>query len=263
MFISYLLIFLLGISIGSFLNVLIYRFPKRENFLISRSFCPKCHHKLNWSDLIPLFSFFLLRGKCRYCKKSISFHYPLIEFLTGILLCLIFYRLEINFLFFIYFSIISILLILIFFYDLKYYIIPNIAVYSLIVFTLIFNVFSKIFPEILILAPEYSTLNTIYTALGASFCFFLIFLISQGKWLGFGDVKLIFFMGLFLGFPKILIAIFLASLIGSIIGLGLIALGKKGFKSEIPFGPFLIMGTYFALFWGQNFINWYLPLINL
>lgn len=226
--------------------------------MVSRSFCPKCHHKLFWYDLIPLFSFFLLKGKCRYCKKSISFHYPLVEFLTGVLLCFIFYKLEINFLFFIYFSIISLLLILIFFYDLKYYIIPNLAVYSLIVFTFVFNVFSKIFPEILIFDTKYSILNTIFAALGASFCFFLIFLLSEGKWLGFGDIKLVFFMGLFLGFPKILIAIFLASFFGSIIGLVLIVLGKKGFKSEIPFGPFLITGTYFALLWGQNFINWYL-----
>ncbi len=262
MIIPCLLIFLLGISIGSFLIVLIYRLKKSENFLVSRSFCPKCHHKLFWYDLIPLFSFFLLKGKCRYCKKSISFHYLLVEFLTGVLLCFIFYKLEINFLFFIYFSIISLLLILIFFYDLKYYIIPNVAVYSLIILTFAFNIFLVFFPEVSIFAPKYSILNTIFAALGASFCFFLIFLLSKGKWLGFGDVKLVFFMGLFLGFPKILIAIFLASFIGSIIGLVLIALGKKGLKSEIPFGPFLITGTYFALFWGQNFINWYLSYLR-
>ena len=231
--------------------------------MVSRSFCPKCEHKLNWPDLIPLFSFFLLKGKCRYCKKSISFHYPLIEFLTGVLLCLIFYKLEINFLFFIYFSIISLLLILIFFYDLKYYIIPNVAVYSLIILTLAFNIFLIFFPEVSIFDTKYSFLNTIFAGFLASFCFFLILLLSQGRWLGFGDVKLVFFMGLFLGSPKILIAIFLASLIGSIIGLGLIALGKKGLKSEIPFGPFLVIGTYLAFFWGQNLINWYLSLINL
>ena len=248
----------MGISIGSFLNVLIYRYKKSENFLVSRSFCPKCHHKLFWYDLIPLFSFFLLKGKCRYCEKSISFHYPLVEFLTGALFCFVFYKLEINFPFFIYFSVISLLLILIFFYDLKYYIIPNVTVYSLIVFTFIFNLFSEVFPEVSGFVPKYSILNTLFTAFGITFCFFLIFLISQGKWLGFGDVKFVFFMGLFLGFPKILVAIFCASFFGSIIGLALIVLGKKGFKSEIPFGPFLIIGTYFALLYGQNFINWYL-----
>ena len=258
MIIPYLLIFLLGISVGSFLNVLIYRLKKSENFLVSRSFCPKCGHKLLWYDLIPLFSFFLLRGKCRYCEKSISFHYPLVEFLTGALLCFIFYKLEINFLFFIYFSIISLLLILIFFYDLKYYIIPNVAVYSLIILTFAFNIFLIFFPEVSIFKITPSFLNIFFSALGVTFCFFLIFFLSEGKWLGFGDVKLVFFMGLFLGFPKILIAIFCASLIGSIIGVGLIVLMKKGFKSEIPFGPFLIIGTYSAFFWGQNFINWYL-----
>ncbi|PJA84391.1 MAG: hypothetical protein CO144_01935 [Candidatus Nealsonbacteria bacterium CG_4_9_14_3_um_filter_35_11] len=89
-----------------------------------------------------------------------------------------------------------------------------------------------------------------------------IFLISRGKWLGFGDVKLAFFMGLFLGFPDILVALFLAFLIGAMIGLGLIIFKKKGLKSEIPFGPFLITGTLIALFWGNQIINWYLNLIT-
>jgi len=256
--ISYLLIFLIGSSIGSFLNVLIYRFPKGEDFLSSRSFCPKCRHKLNWYDLIPLLSFFLLKRKCRYCKEPISFHYPLIELLTGIFFCFIFYNLEINFLFFIYFSIITFFLILIFFYDLKYYIIPNILVYSLIFLAFVFNIFSHFYPESLLMpSTQYSILNTTCTAFGTSFFFLLIFLISRGKWIGFGDIKFFVFMGLFLGFPKILAAIFLASLLGSIIGLVLIVFKKKGLKSEIPFGPFLITGTYLAFFW-ENFINWYL-----
>jgi len=100
----------------------------------------------------------------------------------------------------------------------------------------------------------------IYAAILPALFFFLIFILSQGRWLGFGDVKLVFFMGLFLGFPEILTALFLAVFLGGIIGVGLIIAGKKKLKSQIPFGPFLIIGTYLALFFGQSLINWYLNL---
>jgi leader peptidase (prepilin peptidase)/N-methyltransferase len=93
-----------------------------------------------------------------------------------------------------------------------------------------------------------------------AFVFLAIVLLSQGKWMGMGDVKLAFFMGLFLGFPHILVALFVAFLTGAIIGVGLIALKKKKLKSEIPFGPFLIFGTFVALFWGNEIVQWYLNL---
>jgi leader peptidase (prepilin peptidase)/N-methyltransferase len=101
------------------------------------------------------------------------------------------------------------------------------------------------------------------SALGAAGFFLVIFLISRGKWLGFGDVKLVFLMGLFLGFPKILVALFFAYLIGAIIGIGLVLAKKKTLKSEVPFGPFLVTGTFIALFFGSQLINWYLGFIQI
>ena len=97
--------------------------------------------------------------------------------------------------------------------------------------------------------------------IGASLFFLIIFLVSKGKWLGFGDVKLAFFMGIFLGFPNILTALFLAFFIGAIIGVGLILAEKKNLKSQVPFGPFLIAGTFIALFWGEQLIDWYLSFV--
>ena len=97
--------------------------------------------------------------------------------------------------------------------------------------------------------------------MGAAGFFFLIWLISRGRWMGFGDVKLGFFMGLFLSWPNILVALFSAFFIGAIIGIGLIIAGKKTLKSQVPFGPFLVTGTFIALFWGQNLINWYINLL--
>jgi leader peptidase (prepilin peptidase) / N-methyltransferase len=256
----YIFVFLLGLIIGSFLNCVIYRLeiaegkPRKEafSFLRGRSYCPNCKHVLSWQDLIPLFSFIFLAGKCRYCKKKISWQYPLVELLTGIVFLAVF---NFNFIFpdffnLIYLFIISSLLIIIFVFDLKHYIIPDGGVYSAIAISLIFTLYSGIFKI------------SILSALGASAFFLLVFLVSQGRWMGFGDVKLAFMMGLFLGYPNIIVALFMAFFIGAIIGVCLIISGRKKFSSEVPFGPFLIFGTFLALFFGENLINWYLNLIT-
>ncbi len=269
MLLFYFLIFILGLAVGSFLNCVIYRLEKKESFLKGRSYCPNCKHKLSWKDLIPIFSFFELQGKCRYCKQKISWQYPLVEFATGILFVLALnYELRImnydlsnsgfilNSLFLL---LNSCFLIVIFVYDLKYYIIPDEVIYPAIVITFLYNILYSYF----ILHTSYFILNTLYSVLGASLFFLSIFLFSKGKWLGFGDVKLALFMGLFLGFPNILVTLFLAFFIGAIIGIGLILAKKKGLKSEVPFGPFLVTGTFIALFWGNQIINWYLNLFQI
>ncbi len=253
--ISNLFVFIFGLIVGSFLNCVIYRFEIKESFLKGRSYCPKCKHQLNWYDLIPVFSYILLFGKCRYCKKPISLQYPLIELATGLLFLAVFnpeHMVKTC-----YLLLITCFLIIIFVYDLKHYIIPDKIVFPAIGVVLIYNLF-------LLFAGDYSLsqfLNMIYAGFWPAFFFFSLFIISQGKWLGFGDVKLAFFMGIFLGFPKILAALFLAFFIGGIIGIGLIIARVKKIKSEIPFGPFLITGTYLAIFWGQGLFNWYLNLL--
>lgn len=260
--ILFFIVFLFGLEIGSFLNCVIYRLEKNESFISGRSYCPKCRHQLSWQDLIPILSFLELRGRCRYCKKAISLQYPLVELATGILFLLIFhFQFSIfNFQAFLatgYSLLISCFLIIIFVYDLKHYIIPDEIIYPAIAIALIFN-------SQFLISKQFSVFNhAILSALGASAFFLTIFLISRGKWLGFGDVKLAFFMGLFLGFPNILVSLFLAFFIGAIIGMGLILSKKKTIKSEVPFGPFLVTGTFLALFWGRALINWYLNLFHL
>jgi len=212
---------------------------------------------LSWQDLIPLLSFLILKGKCRYCHQKISWHYPLVELATAILFTLIIHYTFPNFLFSIFYFLLSSFLIIIFVYDLKHYIIPDKVIYPAIALTLIFDFKFLIFKQFQIF--KYSILSAF---LAAGF-FLLIFSISRGKWLGFGDVKLGFFMGLFLGFPKILVALFFAYLIGAIIGIGLVLAGRKTLKSEVPFGPFLVTGTFIALFFGNQLINWYLGFIQI
>ena len=231
----YLFIFILGLAVGSFLNCVIYRLETGGSFLRGRSFCPHCKHLLGWQDLIPVLSFLILKGCCRYCHKKISLRYPLVEIATGLLFLLIF-----NFQFSIFNYLIAPFLVVIFVYDLKHFIIPDKIIYPAIAIAAICN-FSA-WPS----------------ALGAAAFFGAIVLISRGKWMGVGDIKLGFLMGLILGFPNILVALFLAFLIGAIIGVGVIISGKKTLKSEVPFGPFLVTGTIISLFWGQKIINWYL-----
>jgi len=252
--------FLFGLIIGSFLNCVIYRLQTDESFLKGRSFCPNCKHTLSWQDLIPIFSFLILRGKCRYCKKPISWQYPLVELATGVLFVLVLSYTFPNLLVTGYWLFITCFLIVIFVYDLEHYIIPDKVIYPAILVVGIWYFMSGIFFHLYTRYPLFTRseiLNTTYSAFGAAVFFLLIVLISRGKWMGIGDIKLAFLMGLFLGFPKILVALFLAFFIGAIIGLELIIAGKKKMKSEVPFGPFLITGTFLAMFFGEQLISWY------
>jgi len=246
------LVFILGLFIGSFLNCVIYRLEIKKSFLKGRSFCPNCKHVLSWQDLVPVFSFLFLNGKCRYCKKRISIQYPFVELLTGLLFLSIylFQPFVINMVFWL---IISSLLVIIFVYDSRHFIIPDKVLFPAIIISLIY----------LVLSYPVSVANHVLSALGASLFFLVIVLFTRGKGMGMGDVKLAILIGLLLGFPKVVASLFFAFLIGAIIGIGLILLKKKTLKSEVPFGPFLIIGIYIALFYGDKIINWYLNLFIL
>ena len=290
MVIIYFFIFILGLIVGSFLNSLIYRIKTGESFLFGRSHCPYCKHELSWKDLIPLLSFLMLKGRCRYCHKRISLQYPLVELSTSLMFVAIFkFLLSQNFangvsqnpyflfhipysLLLLYYLLAACFLIVIFVFDLRYYIIPDKIIYPAIIINLIFNFFTpldnllsngarfSIFNQFSIFNFQKFFLQPLLAGAGASFFFFLLWLISRGKWMGFGDVKLVFFIGLLLGWPNILVALFFAFFIGAIIGVIQIILGKKSLKSQVPFGPFLVTGTFLAVFFGRIIINWYINL---
>lgn len=243
-------VFIFGLLVGSFLNVLIYRLPKNINFIKGRSFCPKCKAKINWYDNIPLFSFILLGGKCRRCKSPISWRYPIVELVTGLLFFLSYLN-RLSILNYILFS----GLIVIFFIDLEHQIIPDEILLPLIVLFLI-----KLF---FLLNTKYLILNTLSSAIGSFLFLLTIYLVTKGKGMGFGDVKLAFLMGLVLGFPKIIVAFYLAFLTGAFIGVILILGRKAKLKQKIAFGPFLSFSTLIAILWGEKIINAVLPLLRL
>ncbi len=259
-------IFAFGLCIGSFLNCLIYRIESKKS-LRGRSFCPNCKHTLSWQDLFPVFSYLFLGGKCRHCNKKISIQYPLVEISSALIFLQIFnfqfsiynefliYQL-INLLFLFY---IASVLIVLFVYDLKHYLIPDKVLLPAVGIAFLYRLFEGLINSNFKLQIS----NYLVAVLiGAGF-FLAIFLISKGEWMGFGDVKLAVLMGLLLGVENILVALFLAFFFGAIIGIIMMFLGKKGLKSEIPFGPFLIFGTFLAFFWGQEIVNWYFYLFQI
>ncbi len=258
-FLFLIFVFFMGLLAGSFLNCVIYRLEQEESFWGGRSYCPSCKKEIFWFDLIPLLSFLFLWGKCRFCEKKISWQYPVVEFLTGIIFLMVFLLLfpQMNSLQDIvgavYVLSISLLLILILVYDLKHFIIPDEAVFAGLFLSLLwylFAFFSHIhtFEEVA---------GFLLSSLAASAFFLALFLVTRGKGMGFGDVKFALLMGIFLGYPKIIVALFLSFLIGAIIGTILMAFKKKGLKSEIPFAPFLVAGTFIALFWGDFILTIY------
>lgn len=249
--------FLLGTCVGSFLNVLVDRIPRNEDFFLTPSHCESCKKKLSWLDLIPLVSFFILSGKCRYCHARLSYYYPIIELFTGGVFVFVLlsakitnpfgfaqggYELRITeWIPLVYQLLVFSGLIVIFFTDLKYRIIPDKIVLFLIVVV-----------SLVLLAPQNAGIHVL-SALGAGFFFFLLFYFTRGQGMGFGDVKLAFFMGLFLGFPNIIVSLYVAFLTGAIVSLILILARKKKFRGgTIAFGPFLVFGTFIAFFTGHE-----------
>lgn len=271
-----IIIFVFGLLIGSFLNVVIFRLESGEKIVNDRSKCMNCGHILAWRDLLPLCSFLFLKGKCRYCQKKISWQYPLVELSTGIMFVLIFnfqllasdsylisnIQYPIGSLLFWFLT--SAALIVVFVYDLKHYIIPDKIIYSAITVALGFNLFNDlgIISKLGILDLQFIIYNSIFlnylfAAIIASAFFLSIVIITRGKGMGGGDIKLAFLMGLLLGWPMIIFSVFLSFVVGSIVGVFLILVGRKKIKSMIPFGPFLILGTFVGLFFGEKIIKWY------
>jgi len=295
--------FLVGMILGSLVKALTDRSLRNKTFW-GRSYCPKCRHKLAWYDLFPIFSYLILRGKCRYCHKQIGIEYLLVEVGMGILIAFLFlqsfdnfkfliFNLNSNFKFQILNSLFELLfktffitvLAILFLTDLKKMFIPDrvvipaiwIGASSLLVITLLrigyFYYGLSQTPVGQKLLPPYSDyfqrhalaafqpfFGGILTALLIGGFFMSLIIITRGKGMGGGDVKLGAFMGVMLGFPQAIFALVISFLTGAVFSIGLIIFGKKHFGQTIPFGPFLVLGSLIALFWGDKVLGWYLHL---
>lgn len=236
-----LLIFVFGLIIGSLINCFVYRLNETnlKSFLIGRSYCPQCKKKLRWYDNIPLISFVLLKGRCRFCHKQISIHYPLVEFVCGLVSVVVYFTFKGNLEVLLLNLVISYVLIALFVSDLRYMTVPDHLTYPAIFFLFLF----------LLIKGEW---HAILSGLGVALFFYILILITRFKGMGLGDIKLGLLIGLFLGFPKTIVALYLAFLTGAILGVILVLTRKKRFKSKIPFGPFLVLATFISLFFGEK-----------
>lgn len=242
--IMYIIVFLYGIVIGSFLNVLIYRIPKKENIAVERSHCMTCGNKLHWYDLVPVVSYILLRGKCRYCKEKISIQYPLVEAANGIGYVWIFLTNGFTVTSILYCLCMSALLTLSII-DLRTFEIPV----SINIFILILG----------IIRAAINLKNIGYYIIGlfiVSVPLLLLFYITKGRGIGGGDIKLMAAAGLLMGAKEIVLALILGCVIGSIIHIALMKICKK--ENVLAFGPYLSLGIFITMLYGTGLIDWYM-----
>ncbi len=253
-------IFLLGLFIGSFLNVVIYRLHREESFVKGFSKCLFCGHRLYPKDLVPIFSFLWLKAKCRYCKTAISWQYFLVELATALMFVLVFWHISgfvdlqswlttLNFqntlqLFF--WWLMSSFLLIIFVYDLKYYLILDQVSLPAIALALIANLFLG------------QTLQALLIAMLVGGGFFLLqFVLSKGKWIGGGDIRVGLLMGAILSWPQVITALFVAYILGGLFAAALLIFGKKALGDKLPFGTFLAVATFVTMLYGETLIRWY------
>jgi len=254
--------FLLGLMVGSFLNVCIYRIPHNESIIAPPSKCPKCKKPIKPWDNIPLLSYLMLSGKCRYCKEPISLMYPFVEFMTGILFALSFLKFNISLSLFSGLFFISVLIVVAFI-DIKYLIIPNKVIYPAFLFALFFIVVAFFNRQTLPLVGLKGPLLSIAGFLAGGIFLFIVAVAGEKVFkqevMGGGDIKLAAFLGIFLGW-YVLLALLLGFLCGSVVGIILVILKRKGKKDFVPFGPSLALGGVITLFFGLQIYEFYMGL---
>lgn len=262
-------IFLLGVILGSFVNALVWRMHERANskkkradkrysIWQGRSMCAHCGHELAAKDLVPVLSWLWLRGRCRYCKKPISAQYPIIELVTGFLLAFAYmvwpYGFDtVGLTMFAFFVPIVVLFVALALYDIRWFLLPDRLVLTLTTLAV---------AQVLVAALLQRSLSDVWQPLTGAALIFAIFWglyqVSGGKWIGGGDVKLAVALGLLAGtILQAFLVVFFASLLGTLASLPLILRGKKGLAQHIPFGPYLLAACYIVVLFGERIVSWY------
>ncbi len=259
-FFAYFIIFILGLSLGSFLSSWIWRL--RENIRISRgrSICEICHRQLNWYENIPVVSYLFLRARCFVCKAKIPLQSTVIELATAFLFVFVtWYHTEcfltensVGYITYYRDILFVSLLIVVFVYDYLYFIILSHVMWLGVFIGILFNVFFL----------DFSVLSLFIGIVIAGGFFLLQYLISGGRWIGGGDVRLGVIMGVWLGWPLILVALMVSYVLGAAGSLLLMIFKKRSLNSQTPFGTYLAIGTFIAIFWGQKITEWYLTLFK-
>ncbi len=270
--IMFFIVLFIGLMLGSFINALVFRMHEKSNkkykknnlsIFTGRSICPNCKHILSATDLVPVISWLMLKGKCRYCKTSISIQYPVVELLSAVLF-------GISYIFWPYgfdllgstqlvvWLVMVVGFISLSIYDLKWLILPNRAVLILTLLAV-----SDILIITVLSSHHYrDAMLAVLSGIIIFGFFWCLFIISSGEWIGGGDVKIGFLLGLLAGTPfKSFLIIFLASLMGTLLFAPSLVMKKRKINSHIPFGPFLILATFIVFLFGNRIIHWYGSLV--
>ena len=258
---AYVIIFLFGLVIGSFINVLIYRIPLGKSIITPPSACTSCGKRLTAPDLIPVLSYVFLRGRCRHCSEPISPRYPFVELLSAAISTALFvkYGITIPFIAFVF---LMTILIAIFFIDIDHRIIPDELVIAGVIggtALLVYNGFKPL-TEVFGDARWWTPVAGFFSGSGFLLLVALLGLLiyKTDDAMGMGDVKLMAPIGLFLGWKLCLTALFISVVLAGISSLVLILFRIKKKKDTIPFGPFIVTGTFVTIMWGWELINWYI-----
>jgi leader peptidase (prepilin peptidase)/N-methyltransferase len=240
----------LGLCVGSFLNVVIYRLPRGESLATPPSRCPTCGKRLSWFDNIPVVSWLVLRGKCRQCGAPISIQYPIVEAITAIAAVTVVLTTPPGVLLASRF-VLSAILITLFVIDLELQILPNVITLPGIVIGFLFSLF----------APPGPRDSFIGILLGGGVLYGIAaayYLVRREEGMGMGDVKMLAMIGAFLGWRAVLLTLVLSSFVGAIVGMALLSAKKEGLKYALPFGTFLALAAFVAMLFGEPWIAWYL-----
>lgn len=252
---------LFGLIFGSAINALVWRLYVGRSWVHGRSICPECEHVLAPADLIPVVSWLALRGKCRYCRKPIKDH-PIVEVITAACFGISSYALiqwvHLSYAQIAVWFVLMIFLIVLAVYDARWFILPDKVMLPLIVVSFGYACCSAIIAH-----DGRLLIGTLGAAMLAGGAFYALVFFSRGRAMGGGDIKLAFAMGLILGWPNILVAMFLAFNVAAIVGITLLASRKRSRKDQIPFGPYLVAATLIAFWFGSTIIHWYLHLNGL
>ena len=257
------IIFLLGLCFGSFLNVIVYRLPQKISLIQPPSSCPACKNALGVVELIPLLGYFILRGRCRHCGIRISPRYPLIEMSTGILFLLVFinFGLTVNAYFYL---VLLFLLFAVALIDIEHRIVPNTMVAAGLAAGLLFYIPAA--ADIWFDLPAWLIVERTVIDAAAGFLLggaimLLIFLVSRGG-MGAGDLKLMAMIGLYVGIRGTAVILLVSFFLGAVVGLVFIASGKLTRKDALPFAPYLSIATFIQVLWGEDIWSWYINLLR-
>ena len=261
MIVALIILAWLGLAFGSFVNALTWRIHKKKDWVRGRSQCPRCGHQLAAKDLVPLFSWLVLKGRCRYCHKPISWQYPAVEVATALIFAGSYHfwpggvYSTGDWLLFITWLASSVGLMALLVYDARWMLLPNKIVYP----TLAIAASGRLI-YLIGFAPHklHDLAHWLLSLLVASGIFWLLFIISRGQWIGFGDVRLGFITGTVLASPaKSFLMILLGSILGTIFVIPSLITGKLKTSAKLPYGPFLIIATFVALLFGGDILDWY------